>query len=136
MCSIFIEVPNLPVAMDAWGRLACYPRGSLLPISSGPTTRYRRITKTVFRPCSTCPSHNQASLSLYTTSLDFHPRLADLCTPPLLFRWRSPQPNCPPNTVSTVFPRMRVQGFKEWYFTVARALHENYQQTTINIQHY
>src|SRR5699024_8599857 len=23
-----IEVPNLPVAVDAWGRSACYPQGS------------------------------------------------------------------------------------------------------------
>jgi len=73
-----------------------------LPISSVLTTKERRITKTCFRTRSTCKSHYQASLCLYTTSLDFHPRLANLCTPPLRYGWRSPQPNCPPNTVSTI----------------------------------
>ena len=27
-----IEVPNLPVAVDAWGRSACYPQGSFLSV--------------------------------------------------------------------------------------------------------
>ncbi len=31
-----IEVPNLPVDVDSWGRSACYPRGSFYPLSDGP----------------------------------------------------------------------------------------------------
>src|SRR5579885_1485169 len=65
-----IEVPNLPVDVDSWGRSACYPRGSFYPLSHGPSTQNRRITKPDFRPCSTCPSHSQAPLTcLYTPRL-------------------------------------------------------------------
>src|SRR5690554_4770747 len=52
--------------MDSWGRSACYPRGSFYPLSDGPSTRYHRITKPDFRPCSTCLSHSQAPFCLYT----------------------------------------------------------------------
>ena len=38
-------------------------------MSDGPSTRNRRITKADFRLCSTCRSHNQASLCLYTLRL-------------------------------------------------------------------
>src|SRR5690606_4716974 len=61
-----IEVPNLPVDVDSWGRSACYPRGSFYPLSDGPSTRYHRITKPDFRPCSTRQSRSQAPLCLYT----------------------------------------------------------------------
>ena len=61
-----IEVPNLPVDVDSWGRSACYPRGSFYPLSDGPPTRYHRITKPDFRPCSTCRSRSQAPFCLYT----------------------------------------------------------------------
>src|SRR5699024_11938282 len=61
-----IEVPNLPVDVNSWGRSACYPRGSFYPLSDGPSMRNHRITKSVFRPCSTCWSHSQAPLYLYT----------------------------------------------------------------------
>ena len=33
-----IEVPNLPVDVDSWGRSACYPRGSFYPLSDGNST--------------------------------------------------------------------------------------------------
>ena len=39
-----VEVPNLPVAVDARGRSACYPRGSFYPLSPDPSTRGPRIT--------------------------------------------------------------------------------------------
>ena len=52
--------------MDSWERLACYPQGSFYPLSDGPSTRYHRITKPDFRPCSTCPSRSQAPFCLYT----------------------------------------------------------------------
>ena len=32
----------------------------------GPSTRYHRVTKPAFRPCSTCRSRSQAPLRLYT----------------------------------------------------------------------
>jgi hypothetical protein len=61
-----IEVPNLPVDVDSWGRSACYPRGSFYPLSDGPPTRYHRITKPDFRPCSSCFSRSQAPFCLCT----------------------------------------------------------------------
>jgi hypothetical protein len=61
-----IEVPNLPVDVDSWGRSACYPRGSFYPLSDGPSTRNHRITKPDFRPCSTCQSRSQAPFCLCT----------------------------------------------------------------------
>jgi hypothetical protein len=61
-----IEVPNLPVDVDSWGRSACYPRGSFYPLSDGPSIQNHRITKPDFRPCSTCMSRSQAPLCLYT----------------------------------------------------------------------
>ncbi len=64
-----IEVPNLPVDVNSWGRSACYPRGSFYPLSHGPSTRYRGITKADFRPCATCRSCSQAPLCLYTLRL-------------------------------------------------------------------
>ena len=64
-----IEVPNLPVDMNSWGRLACYPRSNFYFLRDGPSTRYRRITKAGFRLCSTYKSYSQASLCLYTQQL-------------------------------------------------------------------
>ncbi len=29
-----IEVPSLPVDVNSWGRLACYPRGSFYPLAT------------------------------------------------------------------------------------------------------
>ncbi len=62
-------MPNLPVDVDSWGRSACYPRGTFYPLSDGPSTRNRRITKADFRPCSTRRSHSQAGLCLCTLRL-------------------------------------------------------------------
>ena len=61
-----IEVPNLPVDVDSWGRSACYPRGSFYPLSDGFSTQYRRITKPDFRLCSNCHSRSQAPFCLCT----------------------------------------------------------------------
>ena len=55
-----IEVPNLPVAVNAWGRSACYPRSTFYLMSYGPSTQDRRVTIPDFRPCSTYRSHSQA----------------------------------------------------------------------------
>ncbi len=64
-----IEVPNLPVDMDSWGRSACYPRGTFYPLSDADSTIRRRITSSVFRPCSTRRSRSQAPLCTYTQHL-------------------------------------------------------------------
>src|SRR5437016_12264778 len=64
-----IEVPNLAVDVNSWARSACYPRGSFYPLSHGPSTRYRGITKPDFRPCSTRPSRSQAPFCLCTLRL-------------------------------------------------------------------
>src|ERR1044071_2016263 len=61
-----IEVPNLPVDMDSWGRSACYPRRTFYPLSDGPPTRDHRITIADFRLCSTCQSRSQAGLCYCT----------------------------------------------------------------------
>ena len=52
--------------MDSRVGSACYPQGSFYPLSDGPSMRNHRITKPVFRPCSTCRSRSQAPLCLYT----------------------------------------------------------------------
>ena len=52
--------------MDSWERLACYPQGSFYPLSDGPSTRYHRITKPDFRPCSSCMTRSQAPFCLCT----------------------------------------------------------------------
>ena len=62
-------MPNLPVDVNSWGRSACYPRGSFYPLSDGPPTRYPRITKPDFRPCSTCGSRSQTPFCLCTLRL-------------------------------------------------------------------
>ena len=52
--------------VNSWGRSACYPRGNFYPLSDGNSILYRLITKPCFRTCSTCRSHSQAPLCLYT----------------------------------------------------------------------
>ena len=64
-----IEVPSLAVDVNSWARLACYPRGSFYPVSHGPSTRNRGITKPDFRLCSARWPHSQAPLCLYTLRL-------------------------------------------------------------------
>ena len=62
-------MPNFPVDVNSWGKSACYPRSTFCPLSDGPSTRHRQITKTAFPPCPTCQSRSQASLCLYTRAL-------------------------------------------------------------------
>jgi hypothetical protein len=61
-----IEVPSEAVYVNYWASPACYPRGSFCPLSHGPSTRYRGITKPDFRPCSACPPRSQAPFCLCT----------------------------------------------------------------------
>ena len=53
-------MPNLPAAVDARGRSACYPRSTFYPLSDGRPMPARRITNADFRPCSTDGSRSQA----------------------------------------------------------------------------
>ena len=92
-------MPNLAVDVDSWARSACYPRSTFYPLSDGHSTLGRRITRTDFRPCSTCRSRSQARL--YSCALRMvadHPERT-YCAPPLHFRRRPPQSNYPPGTV-------------------------------------
>ena len=52
--------------MNSWASPPCYPRGSFYPVSHGPSTRYRGITKSDLRPCSACLPHSQAPFCLCT----------------------------------------------------------------------
>src|SRR5919206_1320015 len=61
-----IEVPNPAVDVNSWAGSACYPRGSFYPISYGPSTWNRRITKTDFRLCAAGLPCSQAPLCLCT----------------------------------------------------------------------
>ena len=54
-----------PVDVNSW-EISLLSRGSFYPLSDGPSMRNHRITKSVFRPCSTCRSRSQAPLCLYT----------------------------------------------------------------------
>ena len=61
-----IEVPNPAVDVNSWAGSACYPQGSFYPISYGPSTRRRRITKADFRLCAAGLPCSQAPLCLCT----------------------------------------------------------------------
>jgi hypothetical protein len=62
-------VPSEVVDVNSWTSPACYPRGSFYPVSHGPSTQYRGITKPDFRLCSTRWSCSQAPLCLCTLRL-------------------------------------------------------------------
>ena len=74
-------MPNLPAAVDARGRSACYPRSTFYLLSDGLSIQHRRITKADFRPCSSDRSRSQAPLY-------FCARVARLPTGPRV-PWRS-----------------------------------------------
>ena len=85
--------------MSSWEGSACYPRSTFYPLSDGPSTRGRRITRADFRPCSACLPRSQARLcSCAPRTVADRPERT-LRAPPLLFRRRPPQSNCPPDTV-------------------------------------
>ncbi len=74
--------------------LPCGTTGSLSPI---------------FRPCSTCRSRSQAPLCLCTLRMISNHSEGNLWAPPLHFRRRPPQSNCPPDTVSRVDKTRRLE---------------------------
>ena len=92
-------MPNLAVDVDSWARSACYPRSTFYPLSDGPPTRGRRITRACFRTCSACGPRSQARLYSCIQKDGCRPSRADLRAPPLPFRRRPPQSNYPPGTV-------------------------------------
>ena len=59
-------MPNTTVYVNYWVVSACYPRGNFYPLSDDHSILNRLITKSCFRTCSTCLSHSQAPLYLYT----------------------------------------------------------------------
>ena len=92
-------MPNLAVDVDSWARSACYPRSTFYPLSDGPPTWGRRITRADFRPCSACGPRSQACLySCAQRTVADRPEHT-LRAPPLPFRRRPPQSNYPPGTV-------------------------------------
>ena len=111
----WFEVPNLPVAVDARGRSACYPRGSFYPLSHGPSTRYRGITNSIFRSCSTCLSRSQAPLCVCT-----HQPIATRLEGTferLRYSLGGDRPS--QTTHQPLFPtRVRAGAHQKWYFTV------------------
>jgi len=71
--NVLVKVPNRAVAMDAWARSACYPRGNFYPLINVTLTRTRWFTTAHFRVCSDCSPYSQAGLCSYTSKPDFHP---------------------------------------------------------------
>ena len=72
-------MPNRAAAMDARARSACYPRGTFYPLSYDPSTRDRRITRALFRDCSTRRSRSKAGLcscTLDTVAIRAEPTFA------------------------------------------------------------
>ena len=108
-------MPNLPVDMDSWERLACYPQGSFYPLSDGPSTRYHRITKPYFRTCSPCLARSQAPFCLYT--LRAISGRAEGTFGRLRYSFgATPQSNCPPDTVPDfVTLSVRIPLYQGWY---------------------
>ena len=92
-------MPNLAVDVDSWARSACYPRSTFYPLSDGPPTRCRRITRARFRVCSRCLSRSQARLHSCALGTVADRPERTLRAPPLHFGRRPPQSNCPPGTV-------------------------------------
>ncbi len=92
-------MPNLAVDVDSWARSACYPRSTFYPLSDGPSTRGRRITRADFRPCSARPPRSQAGLHSCALGAVADRPEPTLRAPPLHFGRRPPQSNYPPGTV-------------------------------------
>ena len=78
---------------------------------------YHRITNSDFRLCSTRQSRSQARLCVCTLSSGFRPDRTNLLTPPLLFRMRPPQSNCPPDNVPRLDSeaQVRIPMSQGWY---------------------
>ncbi len=112
-----IEVPNLPVDVSSWGRLACYPRSTFYPMSDGPSIRNHRITMSCFRTWSTCRSHSQAPLCHYT--LRTVTKRAEGTFESLRYSFGGDHPSqTTHHAVSLIQDEVRLQVNKGWYFNV------------------
>ena len=89
-------------------------------MSDGLAIQNRRITKPDFRPCSTHRSRSQAPFYLCARKPDCQPGRGYLGTPPLPFRRRPPQSNCPLRTVPRPGSRagVRTHARQGWCFIV------------------
>ncbi len=111
-------MPNLPAAMDARGRSACYPRSTFYPLSDDPSMRDRRITNADFRPCS--PDRARSQAALYVCA-----RVARLPTGPRLplhssvTVWEETAPVKLPDEHGPDggYPPVRHDVHSGWYFT-------------------
>ncbi len=112
-----IEVPNPAVDVNSWAGSACYPRGSFYPISYGPSTRGRRITKADFRLCAAGLPYSQAPLCLCTRRRVAIPPEGTIAR--LRYCLGGVRPR--QTTHQSRSPRMRVRMLStpEWYFTAA-----------------
>ncbi len=58
-----------PRRCELLAEISLLSKSNFYPLSDGPSTQCRRITKADFRPCLTCQSHSQASFCFYTLRL-------------------------------------------------------------------
>ncbi len=92
-------MPNLAVDVDSWARSACYPRSTFYPFSDGPPTRAAGSLEPAFAPARLVGLAVKPACTLAFKRTVARPSRADLRAPPLPFRRRPPQSNCPPGTV-------------------------------------
>ena len=62
---MIFEVPNIPVDMNSWGTLACYPWRTFYPLICKFSTSIYRFITTHFRVCLDCIPHSQAQFIGY-----------------------------------------------------------------------
>ena len=112
-------MPNLPAAVDARGRSACYPRSTFYPLSDGLPIQHRRITNADFRPCSTDGSRSQAPLYVCArvARLPTGPR-APLHSSVTLWEETAPVKLPGEHGPAAGYAAVRASVISGWYFTV------------------
>ena len=81
------------------GKISLLSRSTFYPLSDGPPTRSRRITRACFAPARLVGLAVKPACTLAFKRTVCRPSRADLRAPPLPFGRRPPQSNCPPGTV-------------------------------------
>ena len=112
-----IEVPNLAVAVNAWARSACYPRGSFYPISYSPSTQRCRITKADFRLCAACLPCSQAPFCFCTRRWIAIPPEGTIAR--LRYFLGGVRPRQTTRQSRSIHTDVSKQSTTEWYFTTA-----------------
>ncbi len=112
-----IEVPNLAVAVNAWARSACYPRGSFYPISYSPSTKRCRITKADFRLCAACLPCSQAPFCFCTRRWIAIPPEGTIAR--LRYFLGGVRPRQTTRQSRSIYSDVSAQSTTEWYFTSA-----------------